>query len=342
MTIGSERKQIEFTGRHWHNCAIDICSMIAVVLWASTAASGSNDSYPNGPVRLIIPYAAGGMLDTLARYFGNAVTPDLGQPLVIENRPGAAGRVGTTVVSQAAPDGQTILFTTIGTMTILPLIPPPLTYDPDRDFKPIAALTQQPLFVAVRPSSNLTNLAQFVAMAKEQPGKLAYGSPGPGSEPHLATARLLRTLGVDLLHVPYRGGGPEMIDFMAGRLDLVVLPEITLRSAIASNKATLLAALDSRRSDKFPDVPSISELGYPRAAYTMTTALFVPAKAPPVVFNRWHSILPTLQRDPGLLKALRDTGSDLAVAEGDELAKTMKSDHHEWSEIIGSLDIKAD
>jgi tripartite-type tricarboxylate transporter receptor subunit TctC len=335
MRIGSAE-------RLWHKIRPGLCSIVALLLLASPAAPQPKDSYPDGPVRLIIPYAAGGMLDTLARYFGNAVSPDLGQPLVIENRPGAAGRVGASVVSQAAPDGRTNLFTTIGTMTILPLIPPALTYDPDRDFKPIAALTQQPLFVAVRPSLNVSSFAQFVALAKEQPGKLTYGSPGPGSEPHLATARLMRSLGLDLLHVPYRGGGPEMIDFMGGRLDLVVLPEITLRSAIESKKATLLATLDVHRSDKFPDVPSVKEFGYPGAAYTMTTALFVPAKAPPAVIERWQSILPTLQRDPGLLKALSDTGSNLAVAEGDNLTKAMSSDHAEWAEIIRGLDLKVD
>jgi putative tricarboxylic transport membrane protein len=263
----------------------------------------------------------------------------LGQPLVIENRPGAGGRIGASAVSQAAPDGQTLLFTTIGTMTILPLIPPKLTYDPERDFKPLAALTRQPLLVAVRPSLNVTGFAQLVEMAKARPGQLTYGSPGAGSEPHLATARLLQTLGLDLLHVPYRGGGPEMIEFMADRLDLVVLPEITLRPALHSNKATILATLESQRVDKFPDVPSITELGYPGVAFTMTTALFVPAKTPAAVFDRWRSILPILQRDPGFLKALQDTGSTLALAEGDALTTVMTSDHSEWSRIIRSLNL---
>ncbi|MCK9908526.1 tripartite tricarboxylate transporter substrate binding protein [Microbacteriaceae bacterium K1510] len=281
------------------------------------------------------------MLDSLARFFGHAVSPDLGQPLIIENRAGAAGRVGASAVGQSAPDGQTILFTTIGTMTILPLIPPKLSYDPERDFKPIAALTQQPLFVAVRPSLNVTSFAQLVDMAKEKPGKLTFGSPGPGSEPHLATERLLRTVGIDMLHVPFRGGGPEMIEFMAGRVDVVVLPEITLRTAIESNKATILATLDTRRAEKFPDAPSIKELGYPSAAYTMTTALFVPAKTPDAIVDRWRRLLPILQRDPGFLKALQDTGANLAIAEGDAFTKVMASDQEEWSRLIRSLNLEA-
>jgi tripartite-type tricarboxylate transporter receptor subunit TctC len=292
-------------------------------------------------VKVIVPYAAGGMLDSLARLFGHAVSSELGQTIIIENRPGAAGRVGAGAVGQATPDGQTLLFTTIGTMTILPLIPPKLTYDPERDFMPLAALTQQSLFLAVRPSLNVSSFAQFVAMAKEKPGMLTYGSPGPGSEPHLATERLLRTIGLDLLHVPFRGGGPEVMEFDAGRVDLVVLPEITMRSAIEPNKATILATLDSRRSDKFPDVPSIKELGYPGAAYTMTTALFLPAKTPAAVIERWHKILPTLRHNSSFRKALQDTGSELAIAEGDELSKIMTSDRDEWAKIILGLSLEA-
>jgi tripartite-type tricarboxylate transporter receptor subunit TctC len=327
--------------QHWRRIALGLHAIAAVVLFAAPAASQPEAAYPNGPVRVIIPYAAGGMLDGLARYFGHAVAPELGQPLVIENRPGAAGRIGAGAVSQATPDGQTLLFTTIGTMTILPLIPPKLTYDPERDFKPLAALTQQPLLVAVRPSLNVTSFAQFVETAKRQPGKLTFGSPGSGSEPHLATVRLLQTLGLDLLHVPYRGGGPAMTEFMADRVDLVVLPEITLRPALESHKATILATLNPDRLDKFPDVPSIQELGYPTATYTMVTALFVPAKTPAAVFDRWRRVLPILQRDPGFLKALQDTGSTLAIAEGDALTKVMTSDHGEWSRIIRSLNLEA-
>jgi tripartite-type tricarboxylate transporter receptor subunit TctC len=328
--------QIGSTAQRWRKIAV--CLSAILVVAASPVAA--QDSYPKGPVRVIVPFAAGGMLESLARFVGNAAAPELGQPLIIENRPGAAGRIGASVVSQAEPDGQTLLYTTIGTMTILPLIPPKPPYDAERDFKPLAALTQQPLLVAVRPSLNVTSFAQFVALAKEQPGKLTYGSPGAGSEPHLATERLLRTIGLDVLHVPYRGGGPEVIDFLAGRVDLVVLPEITLRPALESNKATILATLHSQRVDKFPDVPSIVELGYPGVAYTMTTALFVPAKTPAAVFDRWNRILPILQRDPGLLKAMQDTGSTLAVGDSKELTKLMTSDRDEWSRIIQSLNLK--
>lgn len=332
--------QIGFMRAAPHKIAASLGAIIAVLLLAGPAASQSKSSYPDGPVRVIIPYPAGGMLDTLARFLGNAVTSELGQPLVIENRPGAGGRVGATVVSQAAPDGQTLLFTTIGTMTILPLIPPQPPYDVEHDFEPIAALTQQPLLVAVRPSLNVTSFAQFVELAKKEPGKLSYGSPGIGTEPHLATERLLRTIGLDLLHVPYRGGGPEIIDFMADRIDLVVLPEITMRPAIGAGKAKILATLSSDRFDKFPEVPSIKEVGYPGVAYTMTTALFAPAKTPTAVLDRWRNFLPTLQRDPRFIKALQDTGSTLAVENSSELTKAMTSDHEEWSQIIRSLNLK--
>lgn len=333
--------QIRSLESHLRGIAVALLVSVAAVLPISPAASQPKEVYPKGPVRLIIPYAAGGMLDTLARFFGRAVDTELGQPLVIENRPGAAGRVGASYVSQSAADGQTILFTTIATMTVLPLIPPKLTYDPQRDFKPLAALTQQPLLVAVRPSLNVKSFAQFVALAKEKPGKLTFGSPGAGTEPHLAAARLLQTVGVDLLHVPFRGGGPEMIEFLAGRLDMVVLPEVTMRSAISSGKATILATLGTKRFDKFPDVPSITELGYPKAAYTMTTALFVPAKSPPAVFEKWRRILPILKNDKAFLQSLEDTGSSLDIAEGDDLKAIMATDSEGWTRTIQNLNMGA-
>jgi tripartite-type tricarboxylate transporter receptor subunit TctC len=314
--------------------------LICAVLLVCPAFSQPIGDYPKGPVKIIVPYAAGGMLDSLSRYLGHALEPELGQPIIVEARPGAGGRIGGSVFSQSAPDGQTLLFATIGATTILPLIPPKLTYDPRRDFEPIAAVTQQSLLVAVRPSLSVNSFAEFVDLAKKEPGTLTFGSPGPGSEPHLATVKLLRTLGLDLIHVPYRGGGPEVIDFIGGRVDMVVLPEIALRPAIQSNQATIIATLGSERSEKFANVPTIRELGYPDVVYTMTTALFAPAKTPAPILDKWRQLLPKLQHDPGFLRALQETGSDLAIVEGKDFQQLMNADQEGWAQIISSLKLE--
>lgn len=331
---------IHYSERRTRKRSVAVLALAWSVLSAFPAFAQPMGDYPKGPVTIIVPYAAGGMLDSLSRYLGHALEPELGQPVIVEARPGAGGRVGGGAFSRSAPDGQTLLFATIGATTILPLIPPKLSYDPRRDFKPIGAVTKQALLLAVRPSLNVKSFAEFVNLAKKEPGKLTFGSPGSGSEPHLATAKLVKTLGIDLVHVPYRGGGQEIIDFMGGRVDLVVLPEIVLRPAIQSNKATVIGTLSPERLENFADVPTIGELGYPDVSYTMTTALFAPAGTPAPVVDKWRRLLPKLKNDPGFLKALKETGSDLALVEGKDLQELMNADQGGWAQIISGLNLE--
>jgi tripartite-type tricarboxylate transporter receptor subunit TctC len=314
----------------------------AIIGFAAIAQSQTPARYPSGPVKLIVPYAPGGLVDTVARQLGNAVSQALGQPIVVENRPGAGGRVAAGVVSHAAPDGQTLLFTTLATLTLNPLMSPKPDFDVGRDFTPVVAVAKQPLFVAARAALEANDLRDLARLAKVQPGKLNYGSPGTGTESQLVMARFARNAGIDLVHIPYRGGGPAVTDMMGDRLDLVALSEIALRPAIDSGEAKLLATLDPTRVAGFPDVPSVVELGYPGDVYVPSVALFGPSKLADEVVARWVSLSATLKSDATFLKIMKDTGSELSILGPAELGALLTADRRDWQQLIEHLGIQAE
>jgi tripartite-type tricarboxylate transporter receptor subunit TctC len=314
----------------------------AIAGFTPSAQSQTTVRYPSGPVKLIVPYTPGGLVDTIARQLGNAVSQGLGQPIVIENRPGAGGRVAAGVVARAAPDGQTLLFTTLATLTLNPLMPPKPDFDVARDFTPVLALAKQPLFVAARSTLQANDLRDLATLAKAEPGKLSYGSPGSGTESQLVMARFSRNAGINLVHIPYRGGGAAVTDMIGGRIDLVALSEIALRPAIESGKAKLLATLDPSRVAGLPNVPSVVELGYPGDVYVPTVALFGPSKLPDDVVARWVTLSAALRSDLAFLKAMKDTGSELSILGPPELGALLTADRRDWQQLIEQLGIQAE
>ena len=315
--------------------------LVAIIAFIPSAQSQTTGRYPSGPVKLIVPYTPGGLVDTIARQIGNALSPGLGQPIVVENRPGAGGRLAASVVANAAPDGQTLLFTTLATLTLSPLMPPKADFDVARDFKPVMAVAKQSLYVAARDSLQANDLRDVVT-AQRETGKLTYGSPGTGTEAHLVMARFARNTGIELLHIPYRGGGAAVTDLIAGRIDLTALTEIALRPALDSGKGKLLATLDPVRVPNFPNVPSVVELGYPRDVYVPSVALFGPSKLSDEVVARWVNLAAPLKTDAAFLKAMKDAGSELSILGPVELGDLLNADRADWQRLIEQLGIKAE
>jgi tripartite-type tricarboxylate transporter receptor subunit TctC len=315
--------------------------LVAIIAFIPSAQSQTTARYPSGPVKLIVPYTPGGLVDTIARQIGNALSPRLGQPIVVENRPGAGGRLAASVVANAAPDGQTLLFTTLATLTLSPLMPPKADFDVARDFKPVMAVAKQSLYVAARDSLQANDLRDVVT-AQRETGKLTYGSPGTGTEAHLVMARFARNTGIELLHIPYRGGGAAVTDLIAGRIDLTALTEIALRPALDSGKGKLLATLDPVRVPNFPNVPSVVELGYPRDVYVPSVALFGPSKLSDEVVARWVNLAAPLKTDAAFLKAMKDAGSELSILGPVELGDLLNTDRADWQRLIEQLGIKAE
>jgi tripartite-type tricarboxylate transporter receptor subunit TctC len=317
-------------------------TMAAIITCSPSAQSQTIPHYPSGPVKFIVPYTPGGLVDSIARQVGNALSPALGQPIVVENRPGAGGRLAASVVANAAPDGQMLLFTTLATLTLSPLMPPKADFDVARDFKPVMAVAKQSLYVAARDSLQANDLRDAATLTQRESGKLTYGSPGTGTEAHLIMARFARNTGINLLHIPYRGGAAAVTDLIAGRIDLAALTEIALRPALDSGKGKLLATLDPTRVPNFLNVPSVVELGYPRDVYVPSVALFGPAKLSDEVVKRWVNLAVPLKTNAAFLKAMKDAGSELSILGPAELGDLLNADRADWQQLIDQLGIKVE
>jgi tripartite-type tricarboxylate transporter receptor subunit TctC len=294
--------------------------------------------YPSRPVKILVPYGAGGMVDTAARFASKTVSEVLGQPVVVENRPGAGGAIAGGEVARSAPDGHTLLMDSMGTLITLSLTNPQLPFDAWRDFTPIATLTKQPLFLGVRTTLPVNNLAELVALAKAKPGSLTFGSPGKGTEVHLVTELFKTEARIDMLHVPYKGGGPAVVDLAAGRTDLLIITVSAFRPALEQGKVRLIATLNPERVPAMNDVPSVVEAGYPNLVHVPYTALFAPARTPAPIIQHWAQILPKLRDDASMQKWAESTGSEISVLDPATVAKLMQAERQKWKPIVDKLD----
>jgi tripartite-type tricarboxylate transporter receptor subunit TctC len=306
---------------------------LALPSYAQTPAG-----YPSRPVRILVPYGAGGMVDSAARFLAKAVGDALGQPVVVDNRPGAGGAIAGGEVARATPDGHTLLMDSMGTLITTSLTNTQLPFDAWRDFTPIATATKQPLFLAVRSNLPASNLAELIALARAKPGSLTFGSPGKGTEVHLVTELLKNEAKIDMLHVPYKGGGPAVVDLAAGRIDLLIITASALRPAVEQGKARIIATLSPERVPAMPNVPSVAEAGYPNLVHVPYTALFAPAKAPAAVVQRWTQVLPKLRDDASMQKWAESTGSEISILDAGTVAKLMQAERQKWKPIVDKLD----
>lgn len=276
---------------------------IAVVLSLASAASAADTDWPNKPVRLIANYPAGGSVDLLARPWADALSRKLGQPFVVENRAGAAGAVGTEVVARAPNDGYTLLASPNGPMVLLPNLRK-LSYEPT-DLIPVGPMGEFVYGVAVLPDKGIKTLADLVAKAKANPGKLSYASPGAGSATNLRGEAFKLMAGIDMLHVPYRTGAESIIDFMAGTVD-VIIDSIVFPQA-RQGKAVVLAVTSTRRYPDFPDAPTLGEAGYEMNMASFL-AIYVPKGTPDPIQDKLSAAIAEAGKDPELQKKILQVG----------------------------------
>ncbi len=308
-----------------------------VPLWAQAPSS----SYPERPVRIVVPYAAGGTADAVARLVGQKMSESLGQTVVIENRAGADGNLGAELVARAAPDGYTLLLGDVGNLTMGPAVRRSVPYDAVRDFAPIVQLIAAANVLAVHPSVPASNFRELVSYAKANPGKLSYASSGVGGSAHLAGELLKKAAGIDLLHVPYKGASPAITDVLRGDVQLmfglsVVLPNVRegkLR-ALATTGATRLAVL--------PEVPTIAELGYPGFEATAWYGLLAPAGTPRPIVRRLHQVAVLALESPDVKQRLEAAGNQPIGNTPDEFAAYIRSEKAKWTEVVAAAGIKAE
>ena len=303
-------------------------------------AAYAAEKYPAKPVRFVITFPAGGPTDVVVRLIGQRLTDAWGQPMIIDNRGGAGGIVGTEIVAKAAPDGYSFLVGTAGGMTINPALQPKLPYDPFRDFTPVGMLVNNPQILVAHPSVAARNVKELVALAKAKPGQLNFASAGTGTATHLGLELLKLTAGIDAVHVPYKGGAPAVTDLIAGQVQLLWVSIPSVLPHVKANRLRALAVSTAKRSASAPDVPTVAESGYAGFEYSNWNALFAPAKTSPAIVRTVNAAVVKALNEPDVAQKLSSQGADPAPGTPDELARYMRVDHERWKKVIRSAGIK--
>ena len=294
---------------------------VAALAFFMAAAAGAQPAYPTQPIRLVVPFPAGGAIDIISRTVAAAAGKELGQPLVVENRPGAGGNIGTEVVAKARPDGYTLLAGTSATHGVNPALYPKIAYDATGDFVPVAYWGGVPNVLVVSKASGITSLEQLVAMAKKDPGKLSFGSAGNGTSLHLAGEMFQRAAGVKLLHVPYKGGAPAETDLLGGSITMMFDTVAVSLPNLRAGKLVALAVASKHRYFALPDVPTFAEKGYPSVESSTWTGLFAPKGTPADVVGKLAAASAAALKQPEVDKSLRASGVEPQVMTSIEFAR---------------------
>ncbi len=315
---------------------------IALLLQAcATSVTLAQPAYPAKPIRFVVPFPPGGTVDITARILQPRLSESLGQPIVIENRGGAGGAVGTEAVAKGAPDGYTFLFT-LSSHTINPILYK-LSYDVERDFAPVSLVVSVPQLIAAHPNAPAKTLRELVAAAKLQPGVHAYASPGNGTPGHIAAELLKLRAGIDLVHVPYKGGGPALADTVAGQVPFLFLTAPAGLPSVRSGRLRALAVTTPRRTQAAPEIPTVAEeLNLPDYAVDSWLALFAPAGAPAPVIARLHKEIVLVLQVPEVKQRLLEQSADPVGSSPEELGRVVAAELKSWASVIRQAGIKAD
>jgi tripartite-type tricarboxylate transporter receptor subunit TctC len=297
--------------------------------------------FPDRPVRLVVPFGPGGGTDNLVRLIEPHVRAVLGQPLVIENRAGAGGTIGTEMVARAAPDGTTLLAVD-SSFAINPSLFPRLPYDPVKDFTPVTLLASGPVVLLAHPSLPATTLREIVAMAKAQPGKLSYASGGNGASTHLAGELLKLVAGIDLVHVPYRGTGPATTDVVAGHVPLMFNGISAARPHVDSGRLRAIAVTGDARAPALPDVPTFAEAGWPDVTASTFWGVLAPAGVPEANLARLASAFRAGVAHPEIQERLRALGFTPISDPAASYAENLQSETVKWARVVREANVKLD
>jgi tripartite-type tricarboxylate transporter receptor subunit TctC len=297
--------------------------------------------WPDKPVKLVISFAPGGVHDTLARVLQPKLTEALGQPIVIENRPGAGGTIAAEAVAKSAPDGSTFLVASEAIATNEYLYRS-LAYDPYKDLAPVAKLADYPMALIANPAVPAGNMKELIALAKAKPGSLSYGSAGVGASGHLAGELLSSAEGINIVHVPYKGGAPALADLVAGRIQVMFLSISLSAPQAKQGRIKVLALTGTAHSDKLPGVTTTAEQGYPEVQALLFSSLLAPAATPLPIIRRMNAEAVKALKSPEVEKRLEDLGAVPAPTSPEEFAAILKRDGEVWGKVIREKNIRAD
>jgi tripartite-type tricarboxylate transporter receptor subunit TctC len=310
--------------------------------FAQATSTSSGQAWPAKPIRLVIPFPAGGSTDIVGRLIAERLSQSLGQPVIVDNRGGAGGTTGSDVVAKAAPDGYTLLLGTSSTHSIAPALYPKLPYDVARDFAPVTLLGTATILMVVHPSVPARSVAEFIALAKSKPGQLMFGSTGNGSVSHLTAEHFKSVAGIDMQHVPYKGDTPMTLDLVAGRLHVAFGTAVAFLPYVQAGKLNALAVTDARPSPVAPKLPTVAASGLPGFEALQWFGLLAPAGTPKDIVTRVHAEVAKALQLPEVQERLRGLGMQVLGSGPDQFGSFMRSESVKWGRIVRDSGAKVD
>ena len=307
-----------------------------------SAAQALAQAFPAKPIRIVVPFSAGGPTDITARLIGPRMTELLGQPVVIDNRAGATGIIGAEMVAKSPADGYTLLFGTASVVAINMVTYSKLPYDTLRDFQPLTPVMTTSTILVVHPSVPAKTLKELVALAKARPGEITLGSAGTGGTLHLPIEMLMKSAGIKLTHVPYKGAAPAVTDVVGGQLTGMFVDLPVISPYVKSGRVRALAMASPKRSVYFPDVPTTKEAGYNDVELQNYYALFLPARTPPDVVAKLHDSVVKTVNTPAVREKLIATGADPLTMTPDEFTRFLRVDIEMWGRVVKAAGVKVD
>ena len=317
-------------------------SISAALLLAGAANSVAfAQNYPERPIRVIIPFAPGGGTDIVTRVIAQRLSETIRQSIIIDNRAGGAGNIGAELAARANPDGYTLL---VGSATILAVNPVifKVTYNPDRDFAPITQLGSQPHLLVLHPSVAANSVREFVNFAREKSTRLNYGSSGTGGPAHLGTELFKMVAGIDMMHIPYKGAGPAIIDLVGGQIQVGIISIATAMPHVKTGKLKALAVSSPRRAVVAPELPTIAESGYPGFEVRSWYGMLAPAGTPRAIVDKLHSQIAAVLRQPDMVARLANDGAEPGGDTPAEFAAYIRSEAERWGKVVKTAGIRAD
>jgi tripartite-type tricarboxylate transporter receptor subunit TctC len=314
---------------------------LLALLLLTLAGLSHAQTWPTRPIRLVVPFAAGGTTSILGRAMADKLAPLLGQPVVVDNRPGAGGNVGMDAVAKSEPDGYTLLMGPIG-LAINPALYNKMSFDPIRDLAPIGLYAGVPNLLVVHPSVPAQSLKELIALFKANPGKYNYASNGNGTSSHLAAEMLKSSAGVDIVHIPYKGGAPAMADLLAGQVTMLFDQMPAVLPQVKGGKVRALGVSSAQRSAAAPDVPSLAEAGLPGFDMTVWFGLLAPARTPPAVLQRVNAEMGKVLQDPEFRTFLAGLGVSPLGGSPDAFASFIQAETQRWAQVVKASGARID
>ncbi len=322
----------------------NLASLVGAMATALTLTAGAAESpqYPVKPIRMVSPYAPGGGSDTLARILGQKLLEAWGQPVVVENRPGNGGILGAEAVARATPDGYTLFVTPSAVLTINPHLYSSLRYDTFRDFAPVTMASNSPYFLVVHPKIPATNVRELIAYAKANPGKMNYSSSGSGSSTHLAGVLFNQMAGVNIVHIPYKGAAPAIVDLLAGNIQMRFSSVVPVLPHVKNGRLRGIAISSAKRYSPLPDVPTIGESGLSGYAVESFYAVVAPAGTPRAIIDKLNAELVRNLKSPEVAVHMAADGAEAIGSSPQELAKALREDFERWARPVKESGAKVD